>query len=159
MGAPPRYPAPSRTVVRTAGGLYNGSYGPRRDGGSVGTTGEERDVRTGDFAVRGRRWTPGASWSLALVPLLALFELLLLHLADTGGLSAAVALAATAAAVTAFAAGSLLAARLVPVVPRTRVRTALRERERRTAFLPQRDPDAAGRPRPRAPGRSLLTAV
>ncbi|MGX2997005.1 DUF6412 domain-containing protein [Streptomyces sp. JNUCC 64] len=94
-----------------------------------------------------------------MVPLLALFELLLLHLADTGGLSAAVALAATAAAVTAFAAGSLLAARLVPVVPRTRVRTALRERERRTAFLPQRDPDAAGRPRPRAPGRSLLTAV
>ncbi|WP_433474190.1 DUF6412 domain-containing protein [Spirillospora sp. CA-142024] len=33
-----------------------------------------------------------------------------------------------------------------------RVRTTLRERTLRTAFLPQRDPDAAGRPRPRAPG-------
>ncbi|RFU38969.1 hypothetical protein DZF91_24885 [Actinomadura logoneensis] len=34
------------------------------------------------------------------------------------------------------------------------VRTALRDRTSRTAFLPQRDPDAAGRPRPRAPGRA-----
>ncbi|MFC5181514.1 DUF6412 domain-containing protein [Actinomadura harenae] len=36
-----------------------------------------------------------------------------------------------------------------------RVRTTLRERTLRTAFLPQRDPDAAGRPRPRAPGRAI----
>ncbi|MFH0251100.1 DUF6412 domain-containing protein, partial [Streptomyces chitinivorans] len=42
--------------------------------------------------------------------------------------------------------------------PPARVRTALRDRERRTAFLPQRDPDASGRPRPRAPGRPLPTA-
>ncbi|MFC4912753.1 DUF6412 domain-containing protein [Actinomadura gamaensis] len=40
-----------------------------------------------------------------------------------------------------------------PVVGR--VRTTLRERTLRTAFLPQRDPDAAGRPRPRAPGRAI----
>ncbi|MFF5261824.1 DUF6412 domain-containing protein [Actinomadura viridis] len=39
-----------------------------------------------------------------------------------------------------------------------RVRTTLRERTLRTAFLPQRDPDAAGRPRPRAPGRGLAAA-
>jgi hypothetical protein len=32
------------------------------------------------------------------------------------------------------------------------MRTMMRDRHRRTAFLPQRDPDAAGRPRPRAPG-------
>ncbi|MGH3240030.1 MAG: DUF6412 domain-containing protein [Spirillospora sp.] len=35
---------------------------------------------------------------------------------------------------------------------RALLRTTLRERTLRTAFLPQRDPDAAGRPRPRAPG-------
>jgi hypothetical protein len=44
-------------------------------------------------------------------------------------------------------------------VPPGRIRTAIRDRERRTAFLPQRDPDAAGRPRPRAPGRPLPTAA
>ena len=54
----------------------------------------------------------------------------------------------------------LAAARLV--VPRdglgaspAAVRTALRERTLRTAFLPRRDPDAAGRPRPRAPGPEI----
>ncbi|MFI0350476.1 DUF6412 domain-containing protein [Actinomadura sp. 9N407] len=36
-----------------------------------------------------------------------------------------------------------------------RVRTTLRERTLRMAFLPQRDPDAAGRPRPRAPGPEI----
>ncbi|GAA2158323.1 hypothetical protein GCM10009727_68950 [Actinomadura napierensis] len=39
-----------------------------------------------------------------------------------------------------------------------RVRTTLRERTLRTAFLPQRDPDAAGRPRPRAPGAEIAAA-
>jgi hypothetical protein len=76
-----------------------------------------------------------------------------------GGLAeAAVALAATAAAGTALAVASLLAARRALPAPPARVRTALRDRERRTAFLPQRDPDASGRPRPRAPGRPLPTA-
>ncbi|AWE50477.1 MULTISPECIES: DUF6412 domain-containing protein [Streptomyces] len=76
-------------------------------------------------------------------------------LLDTGSLSATVALAATAAASSAFAACSLLASRAAPAVPPTRVRTAIRDRARRTAFLPQRDPDASGRPRPRAPGHAL----
>lgn len=40
----------------------------------------------------------------------------------------------------------------------TRVRTTLRERTSLTAFLPQRDPDAAGRPRPRAPGTGIAAA-
>ncbi|WP_069628990.1 DUF6412 domain-containing protein [Streptomyces niveus] len=80
-------------------------------------------------------------------------------LVDTGSLSAAVALAATAAASTAFAASAAISARCAPAVPPTRVRTAIRDREQRTAFLPQRDPDARGRTRPRAPGRPLLTTA
>lgn len=91
--------------------------------------------------------------------LLLLFLLVELVLVDAGSLTAAVALAATAAAGAALAVCSLLAARCAPPVPRTRVRTAIRDRERRTAFLPQRDPDARGRRRPRAPGRHLPTAA
>jgi hypothetical protein len=90
------------------------------------------------------------------VVLLVLFELSVL---DAGTLSAAVAFAATAAAGSAFAACAVIASRCAPVVPRTRVRTAIRDRERRTAFLAQRDPDARGRRRPRAPGRALLTVT
>ncbi|MFF5442787.1 DUF6412 domain-containing protein [Streptomyces achromogenes] len=86
--------------------------------------------------------------------LLFLAQLLLLQAAllGGGGLTTAVALAATAAAM--LAACTLLAARRVPAVPPTRVRTAIRDRARRTAFLPQRDPDAPGRRRPRAPGHA-----
>lgn len=91
------------------------------------------------------------------VPLLLLF--LQVALLDTGSLSATVALAATAAAGSAFAACSLLVARCAPAVPPTRVRTAIRDRARRTAFLPQRDPDARGRTRPRAPGPALLATT
>lgn len=91
-----------------------------------------------------------------VLPLVLLFlaEVVLL---DAGGPSAAVAvaLAATTAAGSALAVCAVLAARCAPVVPRTRIRTALRDREHRTAFLPQRDPDAAGRSRPRAPGSAL----
>ncbi|NNN37668.1 hypothetical protein HLK59_46570 [Streptomyces sp. S3(2020)] len=91
------------------------------------------------------------------VPLLLLF--LQVALLDTGSLSATVALAATAAAGSAFAACSLLVARCAPAVPPTRVRTAIRDRARRTAFLSQRDPDAKGRTRPRAPGQALLATT
>ncbi|WP_133915073.1 DUF6412 domain-containing protein [Streptomyces sp. NBC_00582] len=86
---------------------------------------------------------------------LLLFLVLDVLLLDTGSLSAAVALAATAAASSALAVCALVASRSAPAVPPTRVRTAIRDRARRTAFLPQRDPDASGRPRPRAPGRAL----
>ncbi|MCL6669794.1 MULTISPECIES: DUF6412 domain-containing protein [Streptomyces] len=87
----------------------------------------------------------------------AVLVLLLLQIAlfDTGTLAATVALAATAAAGSALAACALVAARCAPAVPPTRVRTAIRDRARRTAFLPQRDPDARGRTRPRAPGSAL----
>ncbi|MFZ3557777.1 MULTISPECIES: DUF6412 domain-containing protein [unclassified Streptomyces] len=98
------------------------------------------------------------SGTTALRPVaLLLFVLLGSALVDTGSFVGAVALAATAAAGSALAACAVLAARSAPAVARTRVRTAIRDRERRTAFLPQRDPDASGRPRPRAPGRLVPT--
>ncbi|MGW2509461.1 DUF6412 domain-containing protein [Streptomyces scopuliridis] len=92
---------------------------------------------------------------------LLLFLVAEVLLLDTGGLSAAVALAATAtaAAGSALVVCALISARSVPAHPRHRVRTAIRDREQRTAFLPQRDPDASGRTRPRAPGRLLPTAA
>ncbi|MFI8227334.1 DUF6412 domain-containing protein [Streptomyces sp. NPDC085900] len=92
---------------------------------------------------------------------LAVLVLLLLQIAlfDTGTLATTVALAATAAAGSALAACALVAARCAPAVPPTRVRTAIRDRARRTAFLPQRDPDARGRTRPRAPGHALPATV
>ncbi|MEV7070073.1 DUF6412 domain-containing protein [Streptomyces sp. NPDC091972] len=95
-----------------------------------------------------RRWTTPRP---AAVLLFLLLDVVLL---DAGSLSAAVALAATAAAGSAFVACSLIASRCAPAVPPTRVRTAIRDRARRTAFLQQRDPDAKGRSRPRAPGHA-----
>ncbi|MFF9769791.1 DUF6412 domain-containing protein [Streptomyces sp. NPDC014636] len=92
--------------------------------------------------------------ALALLMLLAQLLLLQSALHGTGGLGTAVALAATATAAATLSVCALLAARTVPAVPPTRVRTAIRDRARRTAFLPQRDPDAPGRRRPRAPGHA-----
>jgi hypothetical protein len=94
--------------------------------------------------------------SLVLLSQVLLLQVLLL---DTGSLTATVALAATAAAGSALAVCSVIVARCVPAVPPTRVRTAIRDRDRRTAFLPQRDPDAKGRTRPRAPGLALPATV
>ncbi|WP_075693197.1 DUF6412 domain-containing protein [Streptomyces acidiscabies] len=78
-------------------------------------------------------------------------------LLDTGPLFTALAVAAAIGS--AFALCCLLAARCAPPVPGTRIRTAIRDRARRTAFLPQRDPDASGRSRPRAPGLALRTTT
>lgn len=79
------------------------------------------------------------------------------------GLTSALTAAATAATVvvvcSAVLGAAVAVAVAVPRVPRGRVRTAIRDRELRTAFLPQRDPDAAGRPRPRAPGLRAATAA
>ncbi|WP_405888558.1 DUF6412 domain-containing protein [Streptomyces sp. NBC_01136] len=101
------------------------------------------------------------SWANVRPAALLLVLLLEVAVLDSGCLPAALAVAftATAAAGTALAVCALIGSRCAPAVPRTRVRTAIRDREHRTAFLPQRDPDASGRPRPRAPGRALLTAT
>ncbi|MEU8587952.1 DUF6412 domain-containing protein [Streptomyces sp. NPDC048664] len=107
---------------------------------------------------RGARALALPARPLPVTALLALLLALAVTVSDQGGLPAAVTLAATAATTAAGAAlavCALITARAVPAVPPTRVRTALRERRHRTAFLPQRDPDAAGRSRPRAPGRAL----
>ncbi|WP_412077896.1 DUF6412 domain-containing protein [Streptomyces xanthophaeus] len=95
--------------------------------------------------------------ALAMLLSLVLLGGVLALFAGEGGLGAlVVALAATVA----VGAESLAAAaRLVRPVPPHRIRTAIRDREQRTAFLPQRDPDASGRSRPRAPGRLVLTAA
>lgn len=74
------------------------------------------------------------------------------------GLAGAVAVAATALAALPLLCAALTGYRPTPA-PHGRVRTALRDRAARCAFLPQRDPDAAGRPRPRAPGLLLPTAA
>ncbi|MCQ4083806.1 DUF6412 domain-containing protein [Streptomyces sp. RB6PN25] len=88
----------------------------------------------------------------------ALLMLLIGLLLTQTGLTSAVAAAATTAAVLMLAGifSTVPAAR--PVSP-GRIRTAIKDRERRTAFLAQRDPDASGRRRPRAPGRPLGTAA
>ncbi|MFF7854901.1 DUF6412 domain-containing protein [Streptomyces sp. NPDC007904] len=105
------------------------------------------------------RTDPRSAAPAALVALpallLPLLQVVLFLLPAAGGLSATVSLAATAAAGAALAVCVLVAARCAPAVPPTRVRTAIRDRDRRTAFLPQRDPDARGRTRPRAPGHAL----
>jgi hypothetical protein len=78
---------------------------------------------------------------------------------------AATALAATMVAGAALAAVLVLlarevsAARAVATVPLLRRASALREKSWRAAFLRQRDPDAAGRPRPRAPSAAPAAAV
>ncbi|MEV7088642.1 DUF6412 domain-containing protein [Streptomyces sp. NPDC093085] len=91
---------------------------------------------------------------------LLIFFLTEFLLLDAGSLATAVALAATAtaAAGSALVVCAVISARSVPGHPPHRVRTAIRDREHRTAFLPQRDPDASGRPRPRAPGLVSSTA-
>ncbi|AWZ08479.1 hypothetical protein DRB96_33075 [Streptomyces sp. ICC1] len=77
--------------------------------------------------------------------------------AGEGGLGTVVAVLSVTVAL--GSAAMAAAARLVRPVPPHRIRTAIRDREQRTAFLPQRDPDASGRSRPRAPGRLVPTAA
>ena len=69
-----------------------------------------------------------------------------------GGLLAVAVLTAAAALFAVLLVSHAASGRLTasPLLART---TALRESTRKAAYLPLRDPDAAGRPRPRAPGR------
>ena len=66
-------------------------------------------------------------------------------------LSAAVLAAVLTGLVVAAVAGSARIARTVTAAPLRRRAAVLREKSWSAAFLQQRDPDAAGRPRPRAP--------
>lgn len=62
-----------------------------------------------------------------------------------------------AALATCLASGARLG-RLSAAVPLLRRAAALREKSWCAAFLPQRDPDAAGHPRPRAPSAAQAAA-
>jgi len=108
----------------------------------------------------GRVSRPGVLLPLVQVLLLCVLGAAGLSVAgESGGFSVSVALAATAAAGAALLICALVASRGAPAVAPQQVRTAIREREQRTAFLPQRDPDAKGRIRPRAPGLVVPAAV
>jgi len=98
---------------------------------------------------------------LALATLATLAGLAGHLLTSPGGLSAAstaVLGAVLIGLVTAVLAGSARLARAVTAAPLTRRAAGLREKSRRAAFLRQRDPDAAGRPRPRAPSAAPAAA-
>ncbi|GAA2799558.1 hypothetical protein GCM10010505_28120 [Kitasatospora aburaviensis] len=76
-----------------------------------------------------------------------------------GGTLTSVATAAAVVLLTAAVAGALVVARLRGARAPAAVRNGmLRRRAFRTAFLPQRDPDARGRRRPRAPGAAPTAA-
>ncbi len=79
--------------------------------------------------------------------------------ADTPQRMAVVAVVAVAAVAVAgcLAAGASLA-RTTASLPVSRRVTALREKSWRVAFLRQRDPDARGRTRPRAPSAAQAAA-
>jgi hypothetical protein len=67
----------------------------------------------------------------------------------------AVAVTASAAAVALLIAGLLQGAKVIPLVDSARTAhgsATARSSSRDVVVLPQRDPDAAGKPRPRAPG-------
>jgi len=90
---------------------------------------------------------------------------LLWHLAGVlvgpGGLtvvSTAVLAAVLIGLVMAVVADSARIARAVTAVPLTRRVAGLREKSWCAAFLRQRDPDAAGKPRPRAPSAAPAAA-
>jgi hypothetical protein len=80
------------------------------------------------------------------------------------GLTALTAVAATVLAGAMLAAGLALLTSVVGVsrtaaLPLVRRARALREKSWRAAFLRQRDPDAAGRTRPRAPSAAPAAAT
>jgi hypothetical protein len=81
---------------------------------------------------------------------------------DSAGLSALAATVlagAMLAAVLALIASVARLSRTAAVVPMIRRARRMREKSWRAAFLRQRDPDAAGRPRPRAPSAARAAAI
>ena len=73
-------------------------------------------------------------------------------------LAAAVLAGAMFAAVLALLTSVASLSRTTDALPMIRRASALREKSWRAAFLRQRDPDAAGRSRPRAPSAALAAA-
>ncbi|MEV7599478.1 DUF6412 domain-containing protein [Kitasatospora sp. NPDC089797] len=91
--------------------------------------------------------------------LLGLLRVLTGNMVSDGGALASVAAVAAVALVAGAVAGALAGARLLGARAPAAVRSGvLRRRAFGTAFLPQRDPDARGRRRPRAPGAAPAAA-
>ena len=78
--------------------------------------------------------------------------------ADTPQRAAVLAVAVLAVVVVGCVAAGASLAGAVTGVPATRRVAALRRKSWRVAFLPQRDPDARGRSRPRAPSAAPAAA-
>ena len=101
--------------------------------------------------------------SLVLALLADLWQLTTHVLAGPSGLSAlAVTVLAGAVLIGTLAvclASGARPGRLSAAVPLARRAAALREKSWRAAYQQQRDPDAAGRPRPRAPSAALAAAI
>jgi hypothetical protein len=97
-----------------------------------------------------------------LLALLAglLRDLMQLAVSPSGlsALAAAILAGAMLAAVLALVTSVAGASGLAAAVPLIRRASALREKSWRAAFLRQRDPDAAGRTRPRAPSAAQAAA-
>jgi len=74
-------------------------------------------------------------------------------------LAATVLAGATLAAVLALLTSVAGLSRTTAALPLIRLARALREKSWRAAFLRQRDPDAAGRTRPRAPSAAQAAAI
>ena len=74
-------------------------------------------------------------------------------------LTAAVLAGAMFAAVLALLTSVASLSRTAAALPMTRRASALREKSWRAAFARQRDPDGAGRPRPRAPSAAPAAAL
>ena len=79
--------------------------------------------------------------------------------ASLTALAAAVLAGAVLAAVLALLASVARLSRTAATIPTIRRAAGMREKSWRTAFLRQRDPDAAGRPRPRAPSAAQAAAT
>jgi hypothetical protein len=75
----------------------------------------------------------------------------------SGGLAMLAAITLTAMLVALLAASARMAAAVTAIPLGCRV-ASLREKSWRAAFLPQRDPDAPGRARPRAPSAAPAAA-
>jgi Family of unknown function (DUF6412) len=101
-------------------------------------------------------------WSAVIAPLAGLLQaaghLVLTPSGGSGLAVTAVALAALACALTVCVLAGASPGRIAAGAPLTSRVAGLREKSWRAAFLPQRDPDAAGRPRPRAPSAAPAAA-
>jgi hypothetical protein len=100
-------------------------------------------------------------WSMASGSLAALLQAAA-HVTVTpspGVAVTAVAICVLACGLTACALTAGWIGRVVAAAPMASRVAALREKSWRAAFLPQRDPDAAGRPRPRAPSGVPAAAI